>query len=122
MAKQHTESKWAARLAAWRESGQSAADFAANRGFAASTLKWWSHQLPVRPPRVEKPALEAKMAAAPPSIELVRVARAPKDAAPSVEKLFGSHMVELETLRIRVEPGFDESALRAIVAALRGAR
>jgi hypothetical protein len=120
MSKAGTESKWAARVAAWRESGQSAAKFAEGRGFAGSTLRWWSQRLPAQVSPVEKCARVAAERPTP-KLELVRVARAAREVAPSVARLVGSHVVELETLRVRVEPGFDEAALRAIVAALRGA-
>lgn len=120
MSKAATESKWAARVAAWRESGLSAEKFAADRGFAGSTLRFWSQRLP---PAVSPAERSSRVAAAGPTpkLELVRVARAPRDATSSVARFVGPHVVELETLRVRVEPGFDEAALRAIVAALRGA-
>ncbi|WP_420877282.1 IS66 family insertion sequence element accessory protein TnpA [Sorangium cellulosum] len=36
-----TEEKWADRVRAWRESGESDEEFARSRGFAASTLRGW---------------------------------------------------------------------------------
>jgi hypothetical protein len=55
-----------------------------------------------------------------PKIDLVRVIRSPKRGG--VERLAGTTVVELETIRVRVEPGVDEATLRAVLAALRGAR
>lgn len=115
--RQKTESKWAARVASWRASGQSAAEFAAGRDYAASTLRWWGYRLAAT---TEQPAGGAEVATTPPKIALVRVSRAPKEER--VEGLLATSVVELETLRVRVEPGFDEAALRSVIAALRGAR
>lgn len=44
-------------MKAWKESGESAAAFAASRGVAASTLTWWKWRLShhADPPRVDKP-------------------------------------------------------------------
>ena len=91
----------------------------ANRGYAASTLRWWAYRLG----RGAAAASElAKVATStPPKVELVRVTRAPKDE-PGLERLCATSMVEVETLRVRVAPGFDEAALRSVIAALRGAR
>ncbi|WP_437278068.1 IS66 family insertion sequence element accessory protein TnpA [Sorangium sp. So ce375] len=40
-----TEVMWSERVRAWRESGQTAEEFARSRGFAASTLHGWSSRL-----------------------------------------------------------------------------
>ena len=119
---QKTEAKWAARVASWRESGQSAAAFVVGCGYAASTLKWWSYRLAALAVAAPK-RLEAGMAGptTQPKVALVRVSRAPKDER-TVERLVATSVVELETIRVRVEPGVDESALRSIIAALRGGR
>ncbi|WP_437634659.1 IS66 family insertion sequence element accessory protein TnpA [Sorangium sp. So ce854] len=37
-----TEAMWSERVRAWRESGETAEEFARSRGFAASTLHGWS--------------------------------------------------------------------------------
>src|SRR5262245_41222256 len=36
---------WKRRVASWRASGESAERFAAGRGFAANTLRWWASRL-----------------------------------------------------------------------------
>ena len=120
--RQKTESKWAARVASWRESGQSAAEFAAGRGYAASTLRWWAYRLAAQAsvPR-EQPAGVAEVATTTPKVAIVRVSRAPKDER-TLDRLVATSVVELETIRVRVEPGVDESALRSVIAALRGGR
>ncbi len=54
MSKQ-TETAWAERVAAWRESGLSAARFASGREFAASTLRYWASRL--KRLRAEEPTI-----------------------------------------------------------------
>ena len=54
MSKQ-TETAWAERVAAWRESGLSAARFASGKEFAASTLRYWASRL--KRLRVEEPTI-----------------------------------------------------------------
>ena len=49
---------WERRVAEWKSSGLTAAEFAVGRGFAASTLTWWSSRLSrsavaIRPATVE---------------------------------------------------------------------
>lgn len=84
----------------WRESGESAARYAAGRGYSASTLQRWA-ATPRRgaetaePPRFLRLALEA---ARPPVAELV---------------------IEVGVARIRIASrGFDAALLRDVVAAL----
>ena len=100
--------EWARRVAAWRRSGETAAEYARGREFAASTLKWWSSQL--------------KALAAPPepsstTVAMIRVQRdAPRDTAIAV--------VELDDAVVRIASGADEATLTALFGALRagGAR
>ena len=49
-----TEATWTKRVAAWRASGLTAAEFSDGRGFAAATLRWWSSRLrnPKKPPQI----------------------------------------------------------------------
>ena len=116
----NTEAKWASRVAAWRESGQSAREFVVGRGYAPTTLKWWSHQLGATAKTAAASAPSASEGTMVPKIDLVRVIHSPKRGG--VERLAGTTVVELETIRVRVEPGVDEATLRAVLAALRGAR
>lgn len=48
-----TEKVWASRVAAWRTSGQTAAEFAVGKGFAPSTLRYWASKLKRKEPRDE---------------------------------------------------------------------
>ncbi|AUX31277.1 uncharacterized protein SOCE836_034060 [Sorangium cellulosum] len=94
-----TEAKWADRVRAWRESGESAEEFARSRGFAASTLHGWSSRLS----RAERPRF------------LRLVPKAP--AAMSAPEL----VVEVGGARVRVVAGFDPTLLAEVVRALGGA-
>ena len=95
-----TRQKWAARVRAWRGSGQDAAGFAAGKGFEASTLRWWASQLGREVP-----------------LRIVPVVARVSSAAPE-----GSLVVEVGVARVRVTPGFDGTLLAQVVRALEGAR
>jgi hypothetical protein len=93
---------WAKRVAAWRSSGQTAETFSAGRGFAPSTLRWWSWQLQ---PRGRAEA------------ELVRVMRAPEPPAASPDRAME---IEKAGARVLVRAGFDREVLGEIIEVLRG--
>jgi hypothetical protein len=95
---------WAKRVAAWRESGQSADAYAAGRGFAGATLRWWSSRLGRR--EVEGPPREVRLA---------RVVRSP---APSATQ---GVIIEIAGARVLVPPGVDAATLTTVLAALGGA-
>ncbi len=95
-----TRQKWAARVRAWRASGQAATEFAAGKGFEASTLRWWSSQLGREAP-----------------LRIVPVVPRAPSVAPQ-----GSVVVEVGAARVRVTPGFDGTLLAQVVRALEGAR
>jgi len=92
---------WAKRVAEWRASGESAGTFAAGRGFAPSTLRWWAWK-------------RGRSASG-----LVRVVT----AAPGVVAPSGETAIEIEIAgaRVLVTAGFDRAALADVVAVLRGA-
>ena len=94
-----TEAVWRERVQQWRASGETAAVFAQGRGFAASTLRFWSSRLG---------AMEA------PSFVQV-VPRAVRGTVPA------SLVVEVGEARVPVAPGFDPVLLADIVRALGGA-
>ncbi len=87
---------WAKRITAWRASGQTAAAFAAGRGFAGSTLRWWASHLGRR----RGAAL----------VRVVPAVAVPRDAA-----------IELEIggVRVVVRAGFDRVLLREVLDVLR---
>ena len=63
--------EWARLVAAWKESGKSAADFAATRGIEPGRLTWWKWKLTSR---TVAPAEE---------LRLVEVETAPAETAPT---------------------------------------
>ena len=91
-----TEAKWAARVRAWRASGETAQEYARRHGFAASTLHGWSSRLP--------------HADAPGFLRLV-----PKTADSSRSSEI---VVEVGAARVRVGVGFDHALLADVVRAL----
>ncbi len=122
---EQTAAVWAERVRAWRSSGESAARFAAAHGLAESTLRWWARQLraadttPVVARRGGRaPRASAAVSTAPTkSVMLARVVRPDRDAAAAgnagaaVEVLVGD-------VRVRVDRGVDETALRLVFRAL----
>jgi hypothetical protein len=129
MAEQRAAEIWADRVRAWRESGQTAAAFSAGRDFAPGTLKVWASRLQtqradappsVPPPRRGRPPKSKAAGAvtdAAKTLMLARVVRSePVDtpasrASAPVEVLVGD-------VRVRVDRGADELALRLVFRAL----
>lgn len=95
---------WAKRVAAWRESGQSADAYAEGRGFAGATLRWWSSRLGRH--GTEAPPRE------------VRLARVVRSTAPSTPQ---GVIIEIGGARVLVPPGVDAATLTTVLAALGGA-
>lgn len=122
--RKETEAKWAERVEEWRASGLSAEEFAASRGFKASTLCWAASLLrhaPSATPTVvsgeSKPRARAKGKAVSRS-ESPRFlpVRTRTTTVPTSEMV-----VEVGPVRIRVVRGFDVSLLGDVVRALEGA-
>lgn len=114
-----TRAAWCARVEAWRKSGQTAAEFAADKPYKGTTLVWRAWQLRQRASSVTKRGrakpLAAKKTAA--RIALAEVVRKGSDESASARVT-----VEVVGARIAVNRGFDPALLREIVQALRGGR
>ncbi len=82
----------------------SADAFAAGRGFAGATLRWWSSRLKSGP-RSTSTTTHVRMA---------QVVRAPRPAAQGV-------IIELHGARVLVPPGVDRATLASVLAVLGGA-
>jgi hypothetical protein len=97
-----TRTIWKQRIASWRASGESAERFAAGRGFAGSTLKWWASQL-----REESPARVVRVA---------QIVRSPGDPTRARER--GTVVVEGLDARVRItiEPGADRETVQTVLA------
>ena len=117
------EDVWLERVVAWRESGQSAAEFCKGESYDASSLRGWSSRLGRegkvgRSPRGRRP----RKAPQRPSVAFARVVtsatpvlhRASKPSAASHTAL----VVAIGATRIEVAPGFDPVLLRSVVQAL----
>lgn len=106
-----TEAKWGARVLEWRESGKAAEEFAAGRGFEASTLRFWASRLK---------NTKAESTERTPVVRMARVVRAARPADSTASD--ACIVVEVGQARVAVRRGFDASVLREVIAALRGAR
>lgn len=91
--------EWERRVAQWRRSGMTAAEFCRGKEFAASTLRWYSSRLGAELPD-EGPTM-------------IQVQRAPAAADAVV-------VVELGGAVVRVPEGTSEATLAAVFSALRG--
>src|SRR5882672_932311 len=96
-----TETKWADRVREWKVSGKRAEDFAAGRGFKASTLRFWAS-------RLRAPAKATAPSEREPSVRIARVT------------VGASLCVVIGAARIEVREGFDRTMLRELVEALGG--
>lgn len=100
---------WKRRVASWRASGQTAAEFSARHGFAAATLKWWASRL--------KRGSTVPDAPGAPRVRLARVVRRATPPAPPQR---GDVVVDLLGLgaRVTVEAGVQRETLQVVLAAL----
>jgi hypothetical protein len=99
------ESKWAARVEAWRASGETAPVFCKGKGFSPGGLRYWASRLGLGGQGVPgKP---------------VRVARVVRAPAPAAETPL---VIEVGSARVGVRRGFDPEALRAVLEVLGGRR
>jgi hypothetical protein len=103
---------WKQRVAAWRASGQTAAEYSKQHGLTLSSLQRWSHRLRREPP--EPPA-------AAPAVRLARVERvasvSPEPTAVATVPVPGV-VVEISGARVRVERGADAATVAMVLAAL----
>jgi hypothetical protein len=99
-----TQAKWAARVSAWRSSGQTAPAFCEGKGFSPGGLRYWSSRLGRGEGLSE--------------IKMARVVR----AEPALEPATSPIVVEVGGARVTVQRGFDPEALRAVLAVLGDAR
>jgi transposase len=105
MSKQAT---WKRRVAEWRASGLTAAEFAAGRDFAPATLSWWAW-------RLGSGALPERRAAdGPRPAGFIRVVTA--RPVPAVDE--SPLVVEIGVARVRVARGVDRDVFETVVAVL----
>jgi hypothetical protein len=101
---------WKQRVAAWRASGQTAAEYSKQHGLTLTSLQRWSHRL----------RREAQEPPGPPAA--VRLARVERVAAVSTEPAAAATVprivVELGGARVHVERGVDAATVAMVLAAL----
>lgn len=118
--KEATRAEWSARVAEWKQSGKTAAEFSADKPYKGSTLVWRAWQLRRGKgdgARKEGARVRAVSNRTAPEIKLAEVVRrAPKQ--PTTSRV----TVEVFGARISVDRGFDPTLLREVVHALRGER
>jgi hypothetical protein len=101
MAKRKSAAWWRAAIKGWKESGDSVRGYCSRRGIARSTFYWRRRRL-------------AEEADARPRFVPVRLAALTNDSA-------GIEVLLRNGRRLRLDRGFDASALREAVAALEAA-
>jgi hypothetical protein len=102
--------EWARLVAAWKNSGKSAADFAVTRGVEPGTLTWWKWKL------------TSRTAAPAEDLRLVAVEIAPAVTAPAMATEIASPAWELTSAHgevLRVYRSIAPAELAAVLSALR---
>jgi len=106
MDKAANEELWAGRIAEWRASGLTSAEFCKGREFTAGGLRNWDYVLKQRRKGSAKAARPMRF------LRVARPAAAPSPTPPL------SLLVELGPARMAVPAGFDPATLRAAITAL----
>lgn len=96
-----TTATWTRRVEAWRASGLTAEEFSHGRGFAASTLRWWSSRL-------------RRGSAGRPQIALARVVACPDRERSGT----GAIVIEVAGARVLVANGVESEDLVVVLDAL----
>jgi hypothetical protein len=96
-----TLNEWTARVVAWRRSGETAEVYSRGRGFAASTLRWYSSRLGA--------SVGAASPAQEPRTAMVRV---------GVVRSREPIVLEVDDVRVHVPEGVDAATLRTVLDAL----
>lgn len=102
------EAEWAQRVAEWRSSGLTAAEFCASHDYSAKTLWYWSSKLG----RASRSATRTS------SVRLVRVKRQQAAPTPSASSI----SLEVAGAKLTLHGHVDEVALRTVVVTLRDIR
>jgi hypothetical protein len=107
---------WVERVARWRESGQTAADFARAHGLNVDRLRHWGWRLDnerdVATPTPEDSPLRRAV-----DVPFVEVERPPTPVTHAeVASTDSIEILAPSGLRVRVPPKFDDDALRRVLA------
>jgi hypothetical protein len=101
-------------VANWKASGQTAAEFAAGRGYAPATLKWWSSRLNTGAVSGGSPVRAWQG----PAVPLARVVVRDELEAAAMPLAEAPIVVELGAVRVLLRRGFDADALRQVLLVL----
>ena len=114
--KQKTEAVWAERIEEWIRSGQSATEFAEGKPYTGGTLSWAASQLRKGTRSKAKPSVGRTRAERKPKIRIAEVVR-------RLARVVVAEGLQLEIAgaRVSLRRGFDQTLLRDVVHALRGA-
>lgn len=113
----NTEAIWAERIEEWVQSGQSATEFAEGKPYTSGTLTWAASQLR-KGTRGKGTGREGgSRAKRERKIRIAEVVRRPSKT-PASESV----ALEISGAVISIRRGFDQTLLRDVVLALRGAR
>ena len=96
---------WSKRVADWKASGLTAAEFAIPHGWSPATLRWWSSQLKRTPPRLRQDDMRF--------VRLVAGAARPITPPPPCEP--PPIVVELGVARLVLARGFDRTDLATVL-------
>jgi len=104
---------WRQRVASWRASGQTAAEYSARHGFAAATLRGWSS-------RLKRGTVAPDATAGASDTSRIRLARVVRRAPPAGPPQHGGIVVDFPDLgaRVTVEAGTQRETLQVVLAAL----
>ena len=113
--RQDREQQWRNRVAAWKASGQTQADYCREQKWAPADLSWWKHELARR-----DQALKTESSPTPKPTK-TRRAFIPVRISPSPARE-GFELVLRGGQTIRMGASFDETGLRLLLAVLENSR
>jgi hypothetical protein len=121
--RERTRAKWAERIREWRDSGQSAEEFAAGKDYEASALRWAASRLKDENERQTTPS-EATSRRRREAVSVVTAAARPQEfmrvRVRQAEPACAEMTVEIGEARIRVTRGVDMGLFGGVVRALQG--
>jgi hypothetical protein len=108
-----TREEWAARIARWKDSGLTAAEFASEIGVRARTLSWWKWRLSSK--TQESPKGARRVAGSLGKATRISPLTFVEMTAIDTDRL---EVVLASSVRIRVRPGFDSTTLGRLLEVL----
>jgi transposase len=117
-----TRETWAARVARWKDSGLTAAEYASKLGVKAHTLKWWRWRLDAKAPTGRAKRALVRRSAEPigkPAPMASPLTFVEMTAAVDTDRL---EVVLASSVRISVRPGFDGATLGRLLDVLEARR